>query len=94
MAKRTEQLVDVHIDHHDFSYPLDASSRRTLPLGWRGPVTAGVARAMERDGAGKILAKPTPKKATKAKSPKATQAAPAKPKPADTSKPEPAAAKK
>ncbi|NDV51557.1 hypothetical protein [Salipiger sp. PrR003] len=87
MAKKTKarDLVRVKMTG-DHTYKLDASSKRTLPAGWSGPVPAAVADEIEKEKKGaRVGADAADKTETDAvKKAAAKAAAPAKPAAAKT----------
>lgn len=52
MSQKTEKTV--HMDA-PFTYQLDPSRKRTLPVGWRGAVPVKLARQIEKEGRGRIV---------------------------------------
>ncbi|MCP3970520.1 MAG: hypothetical protein GY717_09435, partial [Rhodobacteraceae bacterium] len=51
MAKRKKtDVVHVHIDRKPFTYQLNKTQKRTLPLGWKGTVAGNVADDIEQEG--------------------------------------------
>ena len=57
MAK--QKLVTVHMDRID-EYEIDRSTKRSLPIGWRGRVPQKIAKALEARGSGRIIPDPAP----------------------------------